>query len=83
MVSLTYCSIAAFEHFSDQTHIYFLAKGLEETGSIFVSKEVQQPKQFPVDAAGRGDNREQEGETQTLSLPGARGATVGGGMSVL
>ena len=44
MVSLTYCSIAAFEHFSDQTHIYFLAKGLEETGSIFVSKEVQQAK---------------------------------------
>ena len=53
MVSLTYCSIAAFEHFSDQTHIYFLAKGLEETGSIFVSKEVQQPKQFPMTASRR------------------------------
>ena len=60
-----------------------IAHGLEETGSLFVGKEVQQPKQFPVDASGRGDYREQEGETQTLSLPGARGATVGGGMSVL
>ena len=53
MVSLTYCSIAEFEHFSDQTHIYFLAKGLEETGSLFVSKEVQQPKQFPMTASRR------------------------------
>ena len=27
-----------------------------------------QPKQFPVDASGRGDNRRQEGVTQTGSL---------------
>ena len=27
--------------------IHFLAQGLEETGCLFVGKEVQQPKQFP------------------------------------
>ena len=48
--------------------LYFLAQGLEETGSLFVGKEVQQPKQFPVDASGRGDCRRQEGMTQTVSL---------------
>ena len=47
--------------------LHFLAQGLEETGSLFVGKEVQQPKQFPVDASGRGDYRRQEGVTQTLS----------------
>ena len=34
----------------------FLAQGLEGTGSLSVGKNVQQPKQFPVDASGRGDN---------------------------
>ena len=48
--------------------IHFLAQGLEEAGSLFVGKEVQQPKQFPVDASGRGDYRRQEGMTQTVSL---------------
>ena len=27
--------------------IHFLAQGLEEAGSLFVGKEVQQPKQIP------------------------------------
>ena len=31
-------------------------------------KEVQQPKQFPVGASGRGDYRTQEGVTHTMSL---------------
>ena len=48
--------------------IHFLAQGMEETGGLFVGKMAQQPKQFPVDASGRGDYRRQEGVTQTVSL---------------
>jgi hypothetical protein len=46
----------------------FLAQGLEGTGSLSVGKNVQQPKQFPVDASGRGDNGRHEGVTQTVGL---------------
>ena len=31
-----------------------------------VGKDVQQPEQFPVHAAGRGDDRRQEGVTHTF-----------------
>ena len=43
--------------------IHFLAQGLEGKGSLSVAKDVQQPKQFPVDGSRRGDNRRQEGVT--------------------
>ena len=48
--------------------INFLAKGREEEAGLSVGKEVQQPRQFTVDASGRGDDRRQEGVTQTVSL---------------
>ena len=36
-----------------------------QVSTIPVGKDVQ-PEQFPVDAAGRGDDRRQEGVTHTL-----------------
>ena len=46
--------------------IHFLAQGLEETGSVFVGKSVQQPKQFPVDASAR-DVRERARDGVSMS----------------
>ena len=48
--------------------IHFLAQSLAETGGLCVGKEAQQPKQFPVDASGRGFYRRQQGVTQTVSV---------------
>ena len=44
-----------------------LAQGLEGTGSLSVGKDEKQPKQFPMDASGRGDDCRQEGVTHTWS----------------
>ena len=46
-----------------------LTQGLEVKGSLPVGRDVQQPEQFPVDAAGRGDDRGQEGVTLILGRP--------------
>ena len=35
-------------------------------GSLPVDKDIHQPEQFPVDAAGRGDDCRQEGVTKTF-----------------
>ena len=40
-----------------------LTQGLEVKLSLLVSKDVQQPEQFSVDAARRGDDRREEGVT--------------------
>ena len=39
--------------------IDFLVQGLEGMGSLSVGKDEQQPKQFPEDESGRGDDRSQ------------------------
>ena len=41
--------------------IYGLTYGPEGKGSLFVGEDEEQPKQYPVDASGRGDDRRQEG----------------------
>ena len=42
-----------------------LAQGLQGKGRVCVGKDEKKPKQFPVDASGRGDDRRQEGVTHT------------------
>ena len=58
-----------------------LAQGLEGKVCPPVGKGEKHPKQFPLDASGRGDDRRQEGVTQRDNVSKVQSRRPGSGFS--